>query len=93
MSERAPRVGAILATAALLAGAAGTVGASPSSVDQRTGATQVPERAWMRALRIRSEELNRLYGLAPMRALEIRGAAMNRMYGLGDGEPSQDGGS
>jgi len=93
MSERAPRVAAILATAALFAGAAGTVGASPSSVDQRTGATQVPERAWMRALRIRSEALNRIYVLAPRHALGIRGEALNRIYGLHDGERSQAGGS
>ncbi len=93
MSARAPRVAATLATAALLAGAGGTVGASASSVDQRTRATHVPERTWMRALRIRSEALNRIYVLAPMHALEIRGEALNRMYGLDDGARSQAGGS
>jgi hypothetical protein len=93
MSGRAPRVAATLATAALLAGATGTVAASAPSVDQRTDATQVAEPAWMRALRIRSEALNRIYGLAPMHALEIRGEALNRMYGLGDRESSQAGGS
>jgi hypothetical protein len=93
MSGRASRVAATLATAALLAGAAGTVGASASSVDHRTGATQVPERAWMRALRIRSEALNRIYVLAPMHALEIRGEALNRINGLDDGERFQAGGS
>jgi hypothetical protein len=91
MSGRAPRVAATLATAALLAGATGTVAASAPNVDQRTNGTQVAEPAWMRALRIRSEALNRIYGLAPMHALEIRGEALNRMYGLGDGEPSQAG--
>ena len=90
MSGRAPRIAATLATAALLAGASGTVAAS---VDQRADATQVTEPDWMRALRIRSEALNRIYRLAPMHALEIRGEAMNRMYDLGDGEPSQAGGS
>jgi hypothetical protein len=93
MSGRASRVAATLATAALLAGAAGTVGASASSVDHRTGATQAPERAWMRALRIRSEALNRIYVLAPMHALEIRGEALNRVNGLDDGERFQAGGS
>jgi hypothetical protein len=90
MSGRAPRIAATLATAALLAGATGTVAAS---VDQGTDPTQVTEPDWMRALRIRSEALNRIYRLAPMHALEIRGEAMNRMYDLGDGEPSQAGGS
>jgi hypothetical protein len=93
MSGRAPRVAATLAIAALLAGATGTVAASASSVDQRTDATQGAEPAWMRALRIRSEALNRIYGLAPMHALEIRSAAMNRIHGLDDGERSQAGGS
>ena len=90
MSGRASRVAATVAIAALLAGATGTVAAS---LDQGTDATQVAEPDWMRALRIRSEALNRIYGLAPMHALEVRGEAMNRMYGLGDGAPSQAGGS
>jgi len=59
---------------------------APTPVVRRTD-------GWMRALRIRSEALNRIYGLAPMHALEIRGEAMNRVCGLGDSEPSQAGGS
>jgi hypothetical protein len=51
------------------------------------------ERGWMRALRIRSEALNRIYVLAPMHALEIRGEALNRINGLDDGERFQAGGS
>jgi hypothetical protein len=93
MSGRAPRVAATLATAALLAGAVGTVAVSAPSVDQRTDAAQVAEPAWLRALRIRSEALNRTYGLAPMHALEIRGEALNRMYGVDDGERPRGAGS
>jgi hypothetical protein len=93
MSGRAPRVAATIAAAGLLAGAAGTVAVSAPSVDQRTDAAQVAEPAWMRALRIRGEALNRIYGLAPMHALEIRGEALNRMYGLDDGGRRQAGGS
>lgn len=93
MSGRAPRVAATVATAALLAVSAGTVGASASSGDQRTGATQVPEQAWKRALRIRSQALNLIYVLAPMHALEIRGEALNSIYGLDDGARSRGGGS
>jgi hypothetical protein len=93
MSGRAQRVAATVATAALLAGAAGTVAVSAPSDDQRADAAQVAEPAWMRALRIRSEALNRIYGLAPMHALEVRGEALNRMYGLDDGEPPHGAGS
>jgi hypothetical protein len=93
MSGRAPRVAATLATAALLAGATGTVAASAPNVDQRTNGTQVAEPAWMRALRIRSEALNRIYGLTPIHALELRGEALNRLYGLDGGERRQAAGS
>ena len=93
MRGRAPRVAATVATAAVFAGAAGAVAVSAPRVDQRTDAAQVAEPAWMRALRIRSEALNRVYGLAPMHALEIRGEALNRIYGLDDGERPQAGGS
>jgi len=82
-----------VATAALLAGAAGTVAASAPSGDKPTDAAQAAEPAWIRALRIRSEALNRIYGLAPMHALELRGEALNRMYGLDDGERRQAAGS
>jgi hypothetical protein len=93
MSGRAPRLAATVATATLLVGAAGTVAVSAPSGDQRTNAAQVAEPAWMRALRIRSEALNRTYGLTPIHALELRGEALNRLHGLDDGERRQAGGS
>lgn len=73
MSGRAPRIAAVVVTAALLAGAA------PAAA----------EPDWTRALRIRSEALNRIYGLggersdqvASTRGLQIRSEALNRMYG------------
>jgi hypothetical protein len=93
MIGRAPRLAVTVATAALLAGAAGTVAASAPNGDQRADAAQVAEPAWMRALRIRSEALNRIYGLTPIHALELRGEALNRLYGLDGGERRQAAGS
>lgn len=66
MSAPAPRIAAIAVTAALLAGAAPSGTVSARVVAQRIDAAdpaQAAEPAWMRALRIRSEGLNRVYGL------------------------------
>jgi hypothetical protein len=68
MGRRAIRIAGIVVTAALFAGAAPTQAAEPD---------------WMRALRIRSEALNRIYGLEAakpdwMRALRIRSEELNR---------------
>ena len=82
MSGLLPRIAAVVVTAALLAGTAPAVSVSAPSVNQRTDAAQAAEPDWMRALRIRSEALNRIHGLAPMHALQIRGEALNRIHGL-----------
>jgi hypothetical protein len=66
MSGRAPRIAASVVTAALLGGAAPPVKVSAGSDAQRidaADAAQAAEPAWVRALRIRSEALNRIYGL------------------------------
>lgn len=66
MNGRASRIAAVVATAALLGGAAPAVAVGARTVAQRTNAAdpgQAAEPAWMRALRIRSEGLNRIYGL------------------------------
>jgi hypothetical protein len=67
MGKRTVRmVGVVVVTAALVMGAAAAVAVSAPTVDQRTDAAdrgQAAEPAWMRALRIRSEALNRIYGL------------------------------
>jgi hypothetical protein len=74
MRARALWIAVVVVTAALLAGAV------PAGAET--------EADWMRALRIRSEGLNQLYGLgvdqaaAPARALQVRGEALNRIYGL-----------
>jgi hypothetical protein len=65
MSGRAARIAAIVLTAGLL-GAAPPVTVSARIDAQRidaADATQAAEPAWMRALRIRSEALNRIHGL------------------------------
>lgn len=66
MSGRAPRIAAILLAAALLGGAAPPVTVS-ARIDAHliaaADAAQAAEPAWMRALRIRSEALNRIHGL------------------------------
>jgi hypothetical protein len=94
MTGRGQRIAATVATAALLAGAVPAVALDAPTADQRTNAEAV-EPDWMRALRIRSEALNRIHGLAggqhgwerdSMRALQIRGEALNRMYGLDGGD-------
>jgi hypothetical protein len=66
MNGRAPRIAAVVVTAALLGGAAPAVAVGARTVAQRTNAAdpgRAAEPAWMRALRIRSEGLNRIYGL------------------------------
>jgi hypothetical protein len=66
MNGRAPRIAAVVVTAALLGGAAPAVAVGARTVAQRTNPAdpvQAAEPAWMRALRIRSEGLNRIYGL------------------------------
>jgi hypothetical protein len=66
MNGRAPRIAAIVLTAALLGGAAPPVTVSARIDPQRidaADAAQAAEPAWMRALRIRSEALNRIHGL------------------------------
>ena len=66
MNGRAPRIAAVVVTAALLGGAAPAVAVGARTVAQPTNAAdpgQAAEPAWMRALRIRSEGLNRIYGL------------------------------
>jgi hypothetical protein len=80
MSERAREVVAAVAAAAVLAGSA-----------QAAGTDHTTKPTWMRALWIRSDALNRTYGLGEYRrdaanaaepswkrALRIRGEAMNR---------------
>lgn len=72
MGRRAIRIAGIVVTAALLAGAAPAQAAEPD---------------WMRALRIRSEALNRIHGLdsarpAWRRALRIRSEELNRTQAL-----------
>jgi hypothetical protein len=98
MGERGQRIAAVVATAALLVGPAPAVALHAPAADQRTNAGAV-EPDWMRALRIRSEALNRMHGLAggqhgwerdSMRALQIRGEALNRMYGLDGGERAHE---
>jgi hypothetical protein len=87
MSARGPRIAAVVVTAALLAGAAPAAALNAPIGGQRTTA-DAAEPDWMRALRIRSEALNRVHGLgggrhegeaAATRALRIRGEALNLM--------------
>ena len=88
MSRRAPRIAAILLAAAFLGGAAPPVTVSAGMDAQRIDAgdaAHAAEPAWKRALRIRSEALNRLHGLES--ALLIRSEALNRVYGLDRGAP------
>ena len=79
MSGRAPRIAAIVVTAALLGGAAPPVTVSARIDPQRidaADAAQAAEPAWMRALRIRSEALNRMHGLeSGKHRPEIQGTA------------------
>jgi hypothetical protein len=66
MGKRTVRIVGVVVTAALVTGAAPAAAVSAPTVDQRTDAAdraQATEPAWMRALRIRSEALNRIYGL------------------------------
>jgi hypothetical protein len=68
MSRRTTGIAGVAVTVAVLAGAA---------------PAQTAEPDWMRALRIRSEALNRIYGLetakpAWQRALRIRSEELNR---------------
>lgn len=54
---------------------------------QGVGAVTSPEPAWMRALRLRSEALDRQYGptgVTPtwQKALQLRSEALDRQYGL-----------
>lgn len=72
MSKRSRRIVGILAMAALSVGGADLAGASGAA-----------EPDWKRALRIRSEAMNKQYGLgdfAPTwrHALKVRGEALNR---------------
>lgn len=94
MKGRGPGIAAAVVTAALLAGTAPAVGLNAATADQRTTA-EAAEPEWMRALRIRSQALNRIHGLAggkhgresaATRALRIRGEGLNLRYGLGGHE-------
>lgn len=83
MGGRALRIAGVVVTAALPAGAAGAVAVGAPTVDQAAAvdAAQAPEPDWMRALRIRSEALNRRYDLGGdewLRALRIRSEELNR---------------
>lgn len=72
MRDAAQRMVAMLAVAAIFAGTM-----------QAVAQDRVSEPAWKRALWIRSEALNRTYGLGDFepawrRALRVRGEALNR---------------
>jgi hypothetical protein len=84
MGGRALGITRVVVMAALLAGAPAALAVGAPTVDQGAAAAKPAHAAepdWMRALRIRSEALNRRYGLGGdewLRALRIRSEGLNR---------------
>ena len=83
MGGRALGITRVGVMAALLAGAPAALAVGAPTVDQGAAANpaHAAEPDWMRALRIRSEALNRRYGLGGdewLRALRIRSEELNR---------------
>lgn len=84
MGGRALGITRVVVMAALLAGAPAALAVGAPPVDQGAAAANPAHAAepdWMRALRIRSEALNRRYGLDGdgwLRALRIRSEELNR---------------
>jgi hypothetical protein len=72
-----------LTLVAIVVAAAMVVAATPAS-----GTGHQVEPQWLQALEVRSQELNRQYGLGEyspaIRALKLRSEALNRQHGLGD---------
>jgi hypothetical protein len=84
MGGRAVGMTRIVVMAALLAGAPAALAVGAPTVDHGAAAANPAHTAepdWMRALRIRSEALNRRYGLGGdewLRALRLRSEELNR---------------
>ena len=84
MGGRALGMTRVVVMAALLAGAPAALAVGAPTVDQSAAAASPAHAAepdWMRALRIRSEALNRRYGLGGdewLRALRLRSEELNR---------------